>query len=335
MIGFMRKMNNTLFGFSEPFSAVIFGTSGGIGGAINQKICHDILSHDFQNLNAPNAPTNDYPHSGENELAAAVQAPESRFVDIGQNFDNQQSSNNNVAKLTVNPPLDCHVFGVNRRSPPPSSAIFTGLQADALNEGQLSQTRDIIGQNIKENGRPPVRLIFVGIGALQQLGQDGEADLSPEKTFSPEKTWRDLSGEAMARVFATNTIAPSLIAKHFLPLLPRSGRSVFAVLSARVGSISDNRLGGWYSYRASKAALNQIIKTASIELARTRPEAICLGLHPGTVDTTLSKPFQTNVARGKLFTPQMSASYLLEVIGNAAPVQSGSLLAWDGSVVPA
>ena len=110
---------------------------------------------------------------------------------------------------------------------------------------------------------------------------------------------------------------------------------MFAAISARVGSISDNRLGGWYSYRASKAALNMLLKTAAIELGRTRKELVVLGLHPGTVDTGLSKPFQSNVSEGKLFTPEQSAQYLLEVIDGVTPEHSGSVLAWDAQTVPA
>ena len=106
-----------------------------------------------------------------------------------------------------------------------------------------------------------------------------------------EKSWRQLDPAAMARAFAVNAIGPALLMKHFLPMLPRFGKCVFATLSARVGSISDNRLGGWYSYRASKAALNQSVRTGAIELRRSRPDAICVALHPGTVATPLSARF--------------------------------------------
>ena len=121
-----------------------------------------------------------------------------------------------------------------------------------------------------------------------------------------------------------------LLLKHFHHLLPRKGRAVFATLSARVGSISDNRLGGWYSYRASKAALNMMLKTAAIEISRKRPEALCLALHPGTVDTALSKPFAPRQDR---FSPQESAGKLLEVIDQAEAGQSGRFLAYDGSEI--
>jgi NAD(P)-dependent dehydrogenase (short-subunit alcohol dehydrogenase family) len=118
-----------------------------------------------------------------------------------------------------------------------------------------------------------------------------------------------------------------------LPLLPRNGKAVFAALSARVGSISDNRLGGWYGYRASKAALNQLLRTLSIELGRQRGQAICVGLHPGTVDSALSRPFQSSVSEGKLFTPRFAAKQLLAVINKLDVSQSGRLLAWDGAEI--
>ena len=110
----------------------------------------------------------------------------------------------------------------------------------------------------------------------------------------------------------------------------RNRAATLAFLSARVGSISDNRLGGWYGYRASKAALNQFVRTLAIELARTRPATICVALHPGTVDTALSGPFQRNVAPGKLFSPAQSAGYLLDVLVALTPADSGALIDWAG-----
>jgi NAD(P)-dependent dehydrogenase (short-subunit alcohol dehydrogenase family) len=139
----------------------------------------------------------------------------------------------------------------------------------------------------------------------------------------------------LAEVFAVNTIGPALIAKHTLPLLPRDRRAVFAAISARVGSISDNRLGGWYGYRAAKAALNQVLKTAAIELAAKAPQAVCIGLHPGTVATDLSKPFRGNVSAEKLFTPEQSAGHLLDVIARVTPADSGGVFDWKGDRVPA
>jgi NAD(P)-dependent dehydrogenase (short-subunit alcohol dehydrogenase family) len=150
--------------------------------------------------------------------------------------------------------------------------------------------------------------------------------------IAPERDLRQLSAAAFARNFAINATGPALVAQAFLPLVPPKTRTVFAALSARVGSISDNRLGGWHAYRASKAALNQLIRTIAIETARKNPHATVLGLHPGTVDTGLSKPFQRNVKT--LFTPAHSAAALLGVIDNATPAQSGLLLDWAGEVIP-
>lgn len=146
--------------------------------------------------------------------------------------------------------------------------------------------------------------------------------------MAPEKTWGALDPAQMARSFAVNAIGPALLAKHFLPRMPKDRRAVFAALSARVGSISDNRLGGWTSYRASKAALNQVIRTFSVELARKRPKGVIVGLHPGTVETGLSRPFQRGA---KLFTPAESAAHLLKVIDGLRPEDTGGCFAWDGA----
>ncbi|GGD92205.1 SDR family oxidoreductase [Tsuneonella deserti] len=170
---------------------------------------------------------------------------------------------------------------------------------------------------VAEGGPPD--LVFVATGALTIGG-------SP-----PEKTWRSLDADLLARSYAINAIGPALVAKHFLPVLPRQGRCAFAALGARVGSIGDNRLGGWYGYRASKAALAMLVRTLAIELARSRPEAVCVALHPGTVDTGLSRPFQGNVAEGSLFTPRQSAERMLRVLEGLSPADSGGHFAWDGS----
>ena len=167
----------------------------------------------------------------------------------------------------------------------------------------------------------PFDLIIVATGLLQGAG------------VTPEKRWSELSAEALAKSFAVNAAGPVLVAKHFLPLLPRKGRAGFAALSARVGSIGDNALGGWYSYRASKAALNMLIKTLSIELVRQRPEAFCAALHPGTVDTGLSQPFQRGVAAENLFTPDFAAQRLLDVLDGLGPSDSGRCFAWDGCAI--
>ena len=165
----------------------------------------------------------------------------------------------------------------------------------------------------------PLRFIVVATGLLHDHG------------VRPEKTWRQLGAEGLTRVFAVNTIGPALVAKHFLPLLPREGKSVFAALSAKVGSIGDNNLGGWYGYRASKAALNQVVRTAAIELARTRPEAICVSLHPGTVESELSAPFSSG---HNVVTPTFAAARMLKVIDGLRPSQSGLLIDHSGLTLP-
>ena len=153
-----------------------------------------------------------------------------------------------------------------------------------------------------------------------------------DDAIQPEKALKQITPEAMAKNFALNCTGPALLMKHFLPLLPRKERSVFATLSAKVGSISDNHLGGWYAYRASKAALNQIVRTASIELRRTRPEAIVVALHPGTVDTGLSGQFAKTGLDVK--TPERAAYDLLQVVGDLSVEDSGGFKNHDGSDLP-
>jgi len=150
----------------------------------------------------------------------------------------------------------------------------------------------------------------------------------------PEKALRELDPTWLAKVHAVNAIGPALVAKHFLPIMPSSGRTVFAALSARVGSIADNRLGGWHGYRASKAALNMLVRNLAIEERRRNPGAIVVALHPGTVDTALSRPFQGNVQPGRLFDPERAALQLLDVIEELRPPDSGNLFDFDGKEIP-
>lgn len=154
-----------------------------------------------------------------------------------------------------------------------------------------------------------------------------------DSNITPEKSLRALPAEQFHQLFHVNMVLPMLIAKHSLPKLSRHTPSRFAVLSARVGSISDNRLGGWYAYRSAKAALNMGIKNLSIELQRKNPTAIVVALHPGTVDSPLSQPFQNNVPEGKLFTPEFSASCLLAVLERLTSTDSGKIWAWDGQEI--
>lgn len=148
----------------------------------------------------------------------------------------------------------------------------------------------------------------------------------------PERSWKNLDPQAMAYSYAINAIGPALLMKHLLPLLPREGKSVFATLSAKVGSIGDNRLGGWYSYRAAKAALNQLMHSASIELGRRWPDAICVAMHPGTVQTPLTTPFAKSGL--DVQTPDQAAQSLLGVIDGLSLKDSGQFLDYKGSRLP-
>jgi NAD(P)-dependent dehydrogenase (short-subunit alcohol dehydrogenase family) len=160
-------------------------------------------------------------------------------------------------------------------------------------------------------------LIIVATGLLQ----DGAA-------LRPEKSWRAQTPEAYARAFAINAIGPAIIGKHFLGLLRRDRKAVFAALSAKVGSISDNRLGGWHAYRASKAALNMIVRNFALEIGIGRKQAVVVALHPGTVATALSAPFRS---AQEVSSPETAAQHLLGVIDQLSPQDSGQLFSWDGS----
>lgn len=165
---------------------------------------------------------------------------------------------------------------------------------------------------------PPPSLVIVATGLLHE-GEKG-----------PEKALRDLEPEWLAKTYAVNAIGPVLVAKHFLPLIPKGQRAVFAALSARVASISDNGLGGWHGYRASKAALNMMVRNLAIEEARRKSRTVVVALHPGTVDTPLSKPFQGNVPEGRLFDPERAALQLLDVIEDLKVPDSGKLFDYEG-----
>lgn len=174
--------------------------------------------------------------------------------------------------------------------------------------------------------------------AALAIGLDGELDLLIVATgllhsadgIKPEKSFRQLDAAAMADIFAVNTIGPALIAKHLLPLMATKRRAAAIFLSERVGSIGDNRLGGWHGYRASKAALNALTRCFAIEVGRRNPEAIVAALHPGTVDTPLSRPFQARVVSTSLFSADVSAAHIISVIDRLKPEDSGGFFGWDG-----
>ena len=198
------------------------------------------------------------------------------------------------------------VVGLGRRTDPP---------LDLTDEGSIVR----VAASLAEIGPPP-RLVIDATGFLH-----GDGD-------GPEKSLRDLDARRLARAFALNAIGPALLMKHLLPLLPRDGKSVFATLSARVGSIGANRLGGWYGYRASKAALNQLVRTAAIELARKHREAICVALHPGTVATSLSAPFAKDGTSVR--SPAEAAQALLSVLDGLTAADTGGFLDHAGRPIP-
>jgi len=186
---------------------------------------------------------------------------------------------------------------------------------DLTDEASIAAAAAIVAKG------PAPTLVIVATGLLHEDGK------------GPEKAMQELDPAWLARNFAVNTIGPALVAKHFLPLMPRTGRTVFAVLSARIGSIADNKLGGWYGYRTSKAALNMMVRTLAIEEKRRNDRSIVVALHPGTVDTDLSRPFQGNVTPGTLLTPPRAAVQLLDVIDGLKVTDSGRHFAWDGAEI--
>lgn len=192
-----------------------------------------------------------------------------------------------------------------------------GFRFDLMDEASIAQVAEAMADT-------PPDLVVVATGVLTLADGTG-----------PERTLKQIDGTSMNLLFLLNTVGPALVAKHMLPLFPRKGRSVFAALSARVGSIGDNGLGGWHSYRASKAALNMLLKNFAIELARTHRESVVLGLHPGTVDTRLSEPFQSNLPDGQLTHPADAAANLLAVLGEVMAEDSGKVFDWKGEPIPA
>lgn len=209
------------------------------------------------------------------------------------------------------------IYAGSRRGEEPEGAAFHRFAFDLADESSIAAAAGTMRDD-------PPEWVIVATGVLTLADGTG-----------PERSYKRLDPVVMAEVFALNTIGPALIAKHILPLMPRSERFVFAALSARVGSISDNRLGGWHSYRASKAALNMLLRNFALEMARTHPLGVVAGLHPGTVDSALSQPFQSGLAQGQLTAPDAAAANLLEVLSALTPAQSGRVFDFRGAEIPA
>ena len=209
------------------------------------------------------------------------------------------------------------IYAGSRAGIEPVGPAFAPFAFDLMEEGTIASAAEMMKAN-------PPEWVIVASGVLTLADGTG-----------PERSYKRLDAAAMARVLALNTIGPALVAKHVLPLMPRSDRFVFAALSARVGSISDNGLGGWHSYRASKAALNMLLKNFALELGRTHKQGVVAGLHPGTVDSALSEPFQSNLPEGQLTEPADAARNLLGVLAGLEPEDSGKVFDYSGAEVPA
>ncbi len=205
----------------------------------------------------------------------------------------------------------------SRRGEGPEGAAIRSFAFDLADEASIAAAAAAMKDDAPE-------WVIVATGVLTLADGTG-----------PERSYRRLEPAAMAEVFALNTIGPALIAKHMLGIMPRGRPFTFAALSARVGSIADNRLGGWHSYRASKAALNMLLRNFAIEMARTHPESVVVGLHPGTVDSTLSRPFQSGLPEGQLTEPGDAAANLLDVLARLTPAHSGRVFDFRGDEVPA
>ncbi|MEL6928989.1 MAG: SDR family NAD(P)-dependent oxidoreductase [Cyanobacteria bacterium J06600_6] len=191
------------------------------------------------------------------------------------------------------------------------------LQVDVTQETQIATAVKQIQTSV-----PQLHLVIYCVGVLH------EGELTPEKSL------RQINSENLIYSFQVNSVGAVLFAKHLMPLFKKTEKSVFASISAKVGSIGDNRLGGWYGYRASKAALNMFLKTTAIEYSRRCPKTIVVALHPGTTDTRLSQPFQKNIPTGKLFPVSKTVGLLSQVISNLEPKDSGEFFAWDGTQLP-
>ncbi len=191
------------------------------------------------------------------------------------------------------------------------------LYLDLENEDSIERSAGIIQKSAE-----CLDIVFVATGVLWR-----DLDLYPEKNL------QSLNLNSLEKIFRVNSFGPAMIMKHFLPLLNKRQKSVFAVISAKVGSIQDNRLGGWYGYRSSKAALNMFVKTASIELKRKNASAICVALHPGTVDTSLSSPFRNSIPDNSLVSSDFAASNLLQVIEKLNSGNTGGFFSWDGNEI--
>ncbi|MGB7413697.1 MAG: SDR family NAD(P)-dependent oxidoreductase [Thermosynechococcaceae cyanobacterium] len=229
-----------------------------------------------------------------------------------------------VRHLLENPQIS-KVYATYRLSESATGLLSLAQESDRVHCVTIDTTQEeqiaACCEQIKASGN---RLHWV----INCVGILHEGDLQPEKAL------RQLNTDQLTRYFQVNSIGPALWAKHLMPLLKHPDRSILATISAKIGSIGDNRLGGWYGYRASKAALNMFMKTASIEYRRRSPNTIVVTLHPGTTDTKLSEPFQRSVPPEKLFSVDRTVTQLLAVLEGLESGDSGQFFSWDGSPIP-
>jgi NAD(P)-dependent dehydrogenase (short-subunit alcohol dehydrogenase family) len=228
---------------------------------------------------------------------------------IGLEFASQMLDRVNRVYATYRSP-DCDLFALD-------SPGLERLQLDLTNEAEIESTIAKI-----KSETSTLHYVINCVGVLH------DAEMQPEKSL------RHLNSEQLLKYFQINTVSAALLMKHVQPLLKHSDRSVLATISAKVGSIGDNQIGGWYGYRASKAALNMLMRTAAIEYKRTCPNAILVTLHPGTTDTRLSKPFQRSVPPEKLFSVDRTVKQLLAVIDQLERSNSGEFFSWEGTRLP-
>ncbi len=211
---------------------------------------------------------------------------------------------------------------------PERSEVLTRLKVAHGERLQLLKV-DVTEDATVEAAAAQVRASTEKLGVVMNV-----AGLLHDGDRRPERRVEEIDAAWLHRTYAVNAVGPLLVAKHFAPLLKHHDGSVLANVSARVGSIEDDRLGGWYGYRASKAAQNMFTKNLSIELTRRFPSLVVIALHPGTVATDLSAPFQRGVPEGKLFSVERAASQLLSIVDGATPEANGCFFAWDGSPIP-
>ena len=223
---------------------------------------------------------------------------------------------NAISKILKDDETVNSIYNFSRSTSLNTSEKENSIYINIESEDSIKEAVQKIPQDLKFD------LIFVATGILHN-----------DDLVYPEKSIRDISADKLKKVLMVNTVGPTLIGKYFIPFLNKDNKNVFAFLSARVGSISENKLGGWYSYRASKTALNQIVKNFSIEIKRSNPNSIFTVLQPGTVKSNLSKPFEKNVQPDQLFSPDYSAQRMLDVIDRLTPDDSGKFYAWNGDEI--